>query len=111
MMSTLLLDSKLPPEYRSYAARYAAVILMKTSNKDPCPWTRLTGRAGGVDSLLRFGQRCFVQVPKEVRRKNDLTIEKGEMGILLGPERDRQWLDYTTRPRRSDHSFKGRTIH
>jgi transposase InsO family protein len=111
MITTMLLDSKLPPEYWSYAARYAAVILMKTSNKDPSTWTRLTGRAGGVDSLLRFGQRCFVQVPKEVRRKNDLTIEKGEMGILLGPERDRQWLDYTTRPRRSDHSFKGRTIH
>jgi hypothetical protein len=78
MMSTLLLDSKLPPEYWSYAARYAAVILMKTSNKDPSPWTRLTGRAGGIDSLRRFGQRCFVQVPREVRRKNDLTIEKGE---------------------------------
>jgi hypothetical protein len=86
MMSTLLLDSKLPPEYWSYAARYAAVILMKTSNKDPSTWTRLTGRAGGIDSLRRFGlgQRCFVQVPREVRRKNDLTIEKGESGILLG---------------------------
>jgi hypothetical protein len=84
IMSTLLLDSKLPPEYWSYAARYAAVILMKTSNKDPSPWTRVTGRAGGIDSLRRFGQRCFVQVPREVRRKNDLTIEKGESGVLLG---------------------------
>jgi hypothetical protein len=84
MMSTLLLDSKLPSEYWSYAARYAAVILMKTSNKDPSPWTRLTGRAGGIDSLRRFGQRCVVQVTREVRRKNNLTIEKGESGVLLG---------------------------
>jgi hypothetical protein len=84
MTSTLLLDSRLPSEYWSYAARYAAVILMKTSNKDPSPWTRLTGRAGGIESLRRFGQRCFIQVPREVRRKNDLTIEKGEVGTLLG---------------------------
>jgi hypothetical protein len=85
MTATLLLDSSLPNGYWSHAARYAAVILMKTSDKDPLPWIRLTGRAGGIDSLRRFGQRCLVQVPeREVRRKNDLTIEKGELGILLG---------------------------
>jgi hypothetical protein len=84
MTATLLLDSSLPNGYWSHAARYAAVILMKTSDKTPTPWTRLTGRANGIDSLRRFGQRCLVQVPREVRRKNDLTIEKGELGILLG---------------------------
>jgi hypothetical protein len=84
MTSTLLLDSKLPSNYWSYAAQHAAVILMKTSNKNPSPWTRLTGRAGGIDTLRRSGQRYFVQVLKETRRKNDLTIEKGEVGILLG---------------------------
>jgi hypothetical protein len=84
MTASLLVDSKLPSTYWSYAARYAAVILMKTSAKNPSAWTRLTGRGSGIESVHRFGQRCFVQVPREVRRKNDLSIEKGESGILLG---------------------------
>jgi hypothetical protein len=78
--STLLLDSRLPSEYWAYATRYVAVILMKTSNKDPSPWTRLTGRPGGIDSLPRFGRRCFVKVPREVRRKDNLTTEKRGQG-------------------------------
>jgi hypothetical protein len=84
MTASLLVDSKLPSAYWSYAARYAAVVLMKTSAKNPSAWTRLTGRGSGIESVQRFGQRCFVQVPREVRRKNDLSIEKGESGILLG---------------------------
>jgi hypothetical protein len=39
MTSTLLVDSRLLAEYWSYAARYAAVTLMKTSAKDPFAWT------------------------------------------------------------------------
>jgi hypothetical protein len=82
--TSLLVDTRLPSAYWSYAARYAAVVLMKTAAKNPSAWTILTGRASGIDSVQRFGQRCFVQVPREVRRKNDLSIEKGESGILLG---------------------------
>jgi hypothetical protein len=84
MTASLLVDSKLPSTYWSYAARYAAVILMKTSAKNPSAWTRFTGRGSGIESVHRFGQRCFVHVPREVRRKNDLSIEKRESGILLG---------------------------
>jgi hypothetical protein len=51
MTATLLLDSSLPTGYWSHAARYASVILMKTSDKTPTPWTRLTGRANGIDHL------------------------------------------------------------
>src|SRR6478752_10889531 len=57
---------------------------MKTSAKNPSAWTKLTGRGSGIESVHPFGQRCFVQVPREVRRKNDLSIEKGESGIHLG---------------------------
>ena len=84
MTSTLLLDSSLPSEYWSHAARYAAVILMKTSDKTRHHGQDSQDEQAGIDSLRRFGQRCIVQVPREVRRKNDLTIEKGESGILLG---------------------------
>jgi hypothetical protein len=62
----LLSSESRTSQYRSYATRYAAVILMKTSPKDASPWTRLTGSGGVIDSLGRFGQRCFVHVPKEV---------------------------------------------
>jgi hypothetical protein len=84
MTASLLGDSKLPSTYWSYAARYAAVTLMKTTAKNPSAWTRLMGRGSGIESVHRFGKRCFGQVPREVRRKNDLSIEKGESGILLG---------------------------
>jgi hypothetical protein len=84
MTASLLVDSKLPSTYWSYAARYAALILMKTSAKNPSAWTKLTGRGSEIESVHRFRQRCFVQVPREVRRKNDWSIEKGESGTLLG---------------------------
>jgi hypothetical protein len=84
MSATLFVDPKLPSEYWSYAARYAAVTLMKTSARDPSLWTSLTGRASGIDSLRRFGQRYNVQIPREARRKNDLSVGKGEPGIQLG---------------------------
>jgi hypothetical protein len=76
MTASLLVDSKLPSTYWSYAARYAAVVLMKTSAKNPSACTRLTGRGSGIESVHRFGQRCFVQVPREVRRKIDLSMRK-----------------------------------
>jgi hypothetical protein len=80
MVSTVFIHSKLSLEYYSYAARYAAVMLMKTSVEDPSPWTRLTGRSGGIDSLKGLGQRCFTQVPREVRGKDDPSNKKGQLG-------------------------------
>jgi hypothetical protein len=84
MISTMLADSNLPTEYWSYAARYAAVIIMKTSKprNGQVAWTVLTGRAPGIDSIRRFGERCFVQVPKETRLKSSFTVPKGEPGMI-----------------------------
>ena len=84
MVGVMLADSQLPSNYWSYAARYAAVVLMKTTRRNPTAWTRLTGRAEGLDSLRAFGERCVVQVPREIRQKADFTVVKGETGIILG---------------------------
>lgn len=56
MTASLLVDSKLPSTYWPYAARYAAVVLMKTSAKNHSAWTGLTGRGSGIDSVHRSGR-------------------------------------------------------
>jgi len=84
MVSTMLADCKLPTAYWSYAARYAAVVIMKTSKGVPTAWEALTGRAEGVGTLRRFGERCIVQVPREIRKKADFTEMKGEPAVFLG---------------------------
>jgi len=81
---TMLADCKLSTAYWSYAARYAAVVIMKTSKGVPTAWEALTGRAEGVGTLRRFGERCIVQVPREIRKKADFTEMKGEPAVFLG---------------------------
>jgi len=80
----MLADCELPTEYWSYAAHYAAVVIMKTSKGIPTAWEALTGRAEGVGSLRRIGERCLVQVPRETRKKADFTEMKGGLGVFLG---------------------------
>jgi len=84
MVSSMLADCELPTEYWSYAAHYAAVVIMKTSKGIPTAWEALTGRAEGVGSLRRIGERCLVQVPRETRKKADFTEMKGGLGVFLG---------------------------
>ena len=87
MISSMLADCKLPTEYWSYAARYAAIVIMKIS-KGVQPlgkrYKGVTGRTEGVGTLRRFGERCIVQVPREIRKKADFTEMKGEPGVFLG---------------------------
>jgi len=37
-----------------------------------------------VGTLRRFGERCIVQVPREIRKKADFTEMKGEPAVFLG---------------------------
>jgi len=85
MVSTMLADCKLPTAYWSYAARYAAVVIMKTSKGVPTAWEALTGRAEGVGTLRRFGERCIVQVPQKIRKKA-LHRDEGRAGCIPGSE-------------------------
>ncbi|EIW71771.1 hypothetical protein TREMEDRAFT_27029, partial [Tremella mesenterica DSM 1558] len=88
MVSTMLFDSGLPNEYWSYAVRYAAIIIMKTSIgvSGKSGWTSLTGRDTNLDSVWRFGERCFVQIPREIRLKSNFTIPRGSSAIILGQD-------------------------
>jgi len=38
----------------------------------------------GVGTLRRFGERCIVQVPREIRKKADFTEMKGEPAVFRG---------------------------
>ena len=52
-------------------------------------WTRLTGRRDGIDTIRRFGSRCFVQVPVQSRGprpRSSFNIDQGASGIILGQE-------------------------
>jgi len=73
MVSTMLADCKLPTAYWSYAARYAAVVIMKTSKGVPTAWEALTGRAEGVGTLRRFGERCIVHRTHILRVERRMT--------------------------------------
>ena len=85
MIGSMLNDSKIDSGYWSFAARYSAVILNKTTFKGgKSAWERLTGRDVGIDSIKRFGERCFVQIPREIRAKADLGVSKGEPGRIIG---------------------------
>jgi hypothetical protein len=62
MISAMIVDAGLGHGYWGYAARYAAVIIMKISTgKDGISvWKKLTGRHPNLPSILRFGSLCFV---------------------------------------------------
>jgi len=63
-----------------------AVVIMKTSKGVPTAWEALTGRAEGVGSLRRFGERCIVQVPRETRKKADFTEMKASRAFSFRPK-------------------------
>jgi hypothetical protein len=69
MISAMIMDAGLGHGYWDYAARYAAVIIMKISKgKDGISASKkLTGRQPNLPSILRF-----VHIPKATRSKSSL---------------------------------------
>ncbi|KAK4685970.1 putative transposase, partial [Tremellales sp. Uapishka_1] len=90
MMAAMLLDSGLGHGYWDYAARYATVVLMKTSAINPkgSAWYQLTHRLPNVKHIKRFGEPCYVQVPRERRDKSSFENMKGESGVVLGQDEE-----------------------
>jgi transposase InsO family protein len=88
MISAMVADAGLGHEYWDHAARYASVVLMKTQEaaNGVNAWKALTGRAPNLDSVIKFGSMCFVQVPKETRTKASFDTAKAELARVLGQD-------------------------
>ena len=87
MIAAMISSSPIGHQYWDYAARYAAVILNKTSaGNDVNAWEVLTGRDASVQSIKRFGETCFVQVPQGTRDKSTFEVAKAEKGYILGQD-------------------------
>lgn len=88
MIATMISSSTVGHRYWDYAARYAAAILNKTttSGTDVNPWEVLTGRSPNIQSIRRFGEPCFVQVPRGTRNKATFEVAKALKGYILGQD-------------------------
>jgi hypothetical protein len=91
MMKAMLEASGLGQAYWPEAAKYAAVIHMKTTvGKDGiAPWIKLTGRELGLKKMLAFGDMCWVHTPKArlpPRPGHVLATERASIGRILGQE-------------------------
>jgi hypothetical protein len=71
-----------------YAARYAAVTIVKISNRQGrnLSLEELTGSQPNLPSILRFGSLCFVHIPKKSRSKASFETTKAVEGRILGQE-------------------------
>jgi hypothetical protein len=85
MISAMIVDAGLGHGYWDYAARYAAVTIMKISTgKDGISaWKKLTGMQPNLPSIQRFGSLCFVQIPKKTRSKASFETTKAVEGRIL----------------------------
>ena len=95
MMASMGTASALWPAYWDFAARYAAVILDKTTKgKDDTAyaWTSWTSRDSSISSIREFGELCFVQVPREIRSKTNLDDRAIEARILGQDEATSGWI-------------------
>jgi transposase InsO family protein len=86
MVGSMLDDSQMDHGVWDFAAQYAAVILMKTTNgKDgKSAWEKYTGRQNNIDSIIKFGAPCFVHVPRQARTKARLDEPKAIPGKVVG---------------------------
>ena len=113
MIKAMITDSGLGHDYWDYAARYTAIILMKTSAdvNGMTPWKKLTGREPKVESIRRFGESCFMQIPRETRNKSSFEIEKAKAAKLLGQsETVSGWIVKIDDSGRVTHSRDVRTL-
>ena len=80
--------SSLGNEYWDCATRYAEIILKKMSfGRDGIsPWEKLTSRETSVKAIRRFGEPCFVQIPKQIREKSTFEIDKAVRGTIMGQD-------------------------
>ena len=95
MMASMGSATSLWPMYWDHAARYAAVILNKTTKgKDNTTfaWTSWTSRDSSVSSIREFGELCFVHLPREIRSKTDLDDRGIEARILGQDEATSGWI-------------------
>lgn len=90
MVGSMLDDSVLGHDMWDYAAQYAAVIYMKTTEgKDGMStWERYTGRSANIGSIAKFGARCFVHIPRQARLKARLDEPKALPGRIIGQAED-----------------------
>ena len=86
MISPMLSTANVGHEYWDFAARYASMLLMKTSiSKDGSnPWFKVTGRDPNIDKVMMFGELAFVQVPAETRLKARFDTDKGDLCRVIG---------------------------
>ena len=85
----LVLSTPLGHPFWSYAMKYAAVILNKTTMSGidgKTAWQVITGRETNLDSVREFGEICFAHVPPELRAKSNFENAKGRQARILGQD-------------------------
>jgi len=85
MVTSMLADCKLPTEYWSYAARYAAVVIMKTSKGVPTAWEALTGRRGS-GQLTKVWRALYCPSTPRDQEEGRLYRDEGEPCVFLQTE-------------------------
>jgi len=88
MIGAMLATASVGHEYWDHAARYASMMLMKTSKGDDGinAWFKLTGRQPALDKTMMFGELAFVQVPAETRSKARFDTDKGNLCRVIGQD-------------------------
>ena len=85
MISAMLDTTPLAHRYWDYAARYAAVVLNKTTTGGKGnSWTAWTGREPNLSSIREFGELCFAQIPEELRRKSNFETPRAVEARIMG---------------------------
>jgi transposase InsO family protein len=90
MIGCMLDDSEFDHRMWDYAAQYAAVVFMKTTDsKDGVStWEQYTGRSQNIESIAKFGAPCFVHIPRQTRLKARLDEPKAVAGRIIGQAED-----------------------
>jgi len=86
MVSSMLADCKLPTEYWSYAARYAAIVIMKTSKGVSTAWEALTGRNRARRAEVVGSCQGATPTSDKARRPTPTTSDRGRRWRLIGKE-------------------------
>ena len=85
MVSTMLADCKLPTAYWSYAARYAAVVIMKTSKGVPTLGS--ANRAcRGSGHLTKVWRTLYCPGTPRDQEEGGLHRDEGRAGCIPGSE-------------------------
>lgn len=88
MISTMVASSPLGHAYWDFAAKYASVILNKTTRSEngKTAWEIITGRSPNLDSIYEWGSPCYAHIPADLRSKASFETPKSVSARILGQD-------------------------